>query len=151
MLLWRWLMMAVRMVDRFIIWAHWARPRVNSSFQQARTKLVFASWLRQRKKSVSMYIEDNALYSYSLHKFTYWKTVVQSIHTQELRRQGWSAPSAWREREVWMLTHRCNAHSDTRAWGWAWSATQRGKDRDEGKRKLLKHIWWQIHAKVGLY
>lgn len=53
MLLWRWLMMAVRMVDRFITWAHWARPRVNSSFQQARTRLVFASWLKRletRKK-----------------------------------------------------------------------------------------------------
>lgn len=51
MLLWRWLMMAARMVDRFITWAHWARPRVNSSFQQARTKLVFASWLRKIEKN----------------------------------------------------------------------------------------------------
>lgn len=50
MLLWRWLMMAARMVDRFITWAHWARPRVNSSFQQARTRLVLASWLETEDK-----------------------------------------------------------------------------------------------------
>lgn len=37
--------------------------------------------------------------------------------TRELRRQGWSEPSAWREREVWMLTHRYNVHSDILAWG----------------------------------
>lgn len=46
MLLCRWLIMAARIVDRFMTWAHWASPRVKSSFQQALTKLVFASWLK---------------------------------------------------------------------------------------------------------
>lgn len=48
MLLWRWFMIAVRIVERFITWAHWARPRMNSSFQQERIKLVVASWLRKK-------------------------------------------------------------------------------------------------------
>lgn len=37
--------MAARMVERLMTWAHWARPRVKSSFQQARTRLVLQSCL----------------------------------------------------------------------------------------------------------
>lgn len=69
MLLWRWLMMAVRMVDRFITWAHWARPRVNSSFQQARTKLVLASWLRVTEAQ-SENVDDNTWHPCSKIKHT---------------------------------------------------------------------------------
>lgn len=43
--------------------------------------------------------------------------VIFHILTQELRRQGWSEPNAWREKEAWMPTHRYNVHSDTLAWG----------------------------------
>lgn len=45
MLFCRWLTMAARMVERLMTWAHWARPRVKSSFQQARTRLVLQSCL----------------------------------------------------------------------------------------------------------
>lgn len=34
-----------------------------------------------------------------------------------------------------MLTHRCSVHSDTQAWGWAWSATQRAEGAHEGQKK----------------
>lgn len=54
--------------------------------------------------------------------------------TRELRRQGWSEPSAWREREAWMLTHRYNVHSDILAWGSASSTTQKEKHRGEKMR-----------------
>lgn len=58
--------------------------------------------------------------------------------TQELKRQRWSVPSAWREREAWKPTHRYSVHSDTLALGWAWSAGQRGKGRRTKEKKLLK-------------
>lgn len=62
------------------------------------------------------------------------------VLTRERRRQGWSVPSAWRGRGVWRLTHRCSVHSDTRAWGWAWSATHRGKDRGGRKGKTADKL-----------
>ena len=49
MLFCRWLTMAARIVDRLMTWAHWARPRVKSSFQQARTRLVLQSCLGTQK------------------------------------------------------------------------------------------------------
>lgn len=46
----RWLMMAARMVATFITWAHCARPRANSSFQQAFIRLMLLSWLIERSR-----------------------------------------------------------------------------------------------------
>lgn len=42
--------MAARMVERLMTWAHWARPRVKSSFQQARTRLVLQSCLGTQRR-----------------------------------------------------------------------------------------------------
>lgn len=41
--------MAARMVESLMTWAHWARPRVKSSFQQARTRLVLQSCLGEQR------------------------------------------------------------------------------------------------------
>lgn len=38
------------MVERLMTWAHWARPRVKSSFQQARTRLVLQSCLGTQRR-----------------------------------------------------------------------------------------------------
>lgn len=46
MLFCKWLTIAAKIVDKLITCAHWARPRVKSSFQQARTRLVLQSCLR---------------------------------------------------------------------------------------------------------
>lgn len=136
MLLWRWLMMAVRMVDKFITWAHWARPRVKSSFQQARTMLVFASWLKETEGKK----RDDIL---KMNKMNVIRQVDRlfpksdsGVLTQELRRLGWSVPSAWRGRGVWMQTRRCSEHSDTRAWGWAWSTRGREPEREKQKARV---------------
>lgn len=40
-----------------------------------------------------------------------------------------------------MLTHRCSVHSDTQAWGWAWSATERAEGAHEGQRKGNTNKW----------
>lgn len=46
----RWLIMALRMVPTFMTLEHWARPRANSSFQQAFIRLMSLSCPLGRSK-----------------------------------------------------------------------------------------------------
>ena len=48
----RWFKMAARIVERFIVWADWARPRTKSSFQHDWIRRIWNSELKTEKTTL---------------------------------------------------------------------------------------------------